>query len=238
MSAVRVLVVDDDTQIRRALSTALGGHGYEVEVAVDGADALARMATWKPDVVVLDLIMPNLDGFEVVRDARAWTEVPIIVLSARGRFDDKVTALDLGADDYITKPFGIEELEARIRAILRRTQPGEEETVITFGDVTLDLAAHVVTRRGDPIHLTPTEFSLLRTLAAERGKVMTHRQILERVWGGYAAENSRQLRVYINYLRRKLEDDPAKPRLIVTEPGIGYRIEAPAASTADQSRES
>jgi two-component system, OmpR family, KDP operon response regulator KdpE len=220
-----VLVVDDDRQIRRALSTALGGHGYEVEVAVDGTDALTRIASWYPDVVVLDLIMPNVDGFEVVRDARTWTDVPIIVLSARGRFDDKVTALDLGADDYITKPFGIEELEARIRAILRRTRSGEEETAIQLGDITIDLAAHVVTRRGEPVHLTPTEFTLLQTLAAERGKVMTHRQILGRVWGDYAAENSRQLRVYINYLRRKLEDDPAKPRLIVTEPGVGYRLQ-------------
>jgi two-component system KDP operon response regulator KdpE len=225
MSVTRVLVVDDDRQIRRALSTALGGHGYEVEVAVDGTDALTRIASWYPDVVVLDLIMPNVDGFEVVRDARTWTDVPIIVLSARGRFDDKVTALDLGADDYITKPFGIEELEARIRAILRRTRSGEEETAIQLGDITIDLAAHVVTRRGEPVHLTPTEFTLLQTLAAERGKVMTHRQILERVWGDYAAENSRQLRVYINYLRRKLEDDPAKPRLIVTEPGVGYRLQ-------------
>jgi two-component system KDP operon response regulator KdpE len=225
MSVTRVLVVDDDRQIRRALSTALGGHGYEVEVAVDGTDALTRIASWYPDVVVLDLIMPNVDGFEVVRDARTWTDVPIIVLSARGRFDDKVTALDLGADDYITKPFGIEELEARIRAILRRTRSGEEETAIQLGDITIDLAAHVVTRRGEPVHLTPTEFTLLQTLAAERGKVMTHRQILGRVWGDYAAENSRQLRVYINYLRRKLEDDPAKPRLIVTEPGVGYRLQ-------------
>ncbi len=227
MNETRVLVVDDDAQIRRALSTALSGNGYAVAVAADGAEALARIATWQPDLVVLDLVMPNVDGFEVVRDARGWTQVPIIVLSARGQFGDKITALDLGADDYITKPFGIEELEARIRAILRRARPEPNETVIELGEVTVDLAAHVVTRRGAAVHLTPTEFTLLRTLAAERGKVMTHRQLLERVWGGYAAENSRQLRVYINYLRRKLEADPARPRLIVTEPGVGYRLQVP-----------
>lgn len=227
MNPTRVLVVDDDAQIRRALSTALSGNGYEVTVAADGAEALARIATWQPDLVVLDLVMPNVDGFEVVRDARGWTQVPIIVLSARGQFGDKITALDLGADDYITKPFGIEELEARIRAILRRARPEPDETVIALGDITVDLAAHVVTRNGVAVHLTPTEFTLLRTLAAERGKVMTHRQLLERVWGGYAAENSRQLRVYINYLRRKLEADPARPRLIITEPGVGYRLQAP-----------
>ncbi len=227
MNETRVLVVDDDAQIRRALSTALSGNGYAVAVAADGAEALARIATWQPDLVVLDLVMPNVDGFEVVRDARGWTQVPIIVLSARGQFGDKITALDLGADDYITKPFGIEELEARIRAILRRARPEPDETVIELGEVTVDLAAHVVTRRGAAVHLTPTEFTLLRTLASERGKVMTHRQLLERVWGGYAAENSRQLRVYINYLRRKLEADPARPRLIVTEPGVGYRLQVP-----------
>lgn len=225
MNPLRVLVVDDDRQIRRALSTALRGQGYEVEVAVDGADALTRMATWNPDVVVLDLVMPNVDGFEVVRDARAWTSVPIIVLSARGQFQDKVTALDLGADDYITKPFGIEELEARLRAIMRRAHPDDDVTSIELGDIVIDLAAHRVTRSGEPVHLTPTEFSLLQTLAAERGKIVTHRHLLERVWGGYAAENSRQLRVYINHLRRKLEVDPTKPRLIVTEPGVGYRLQ-------------
>lgn len=225
MNPLRVLVIDDDMQIRRALSTALRGQGYEVEVAVDGAEALTRMATWNPDVVVLDLVMPNVDGFEVVRDARTWTSVPIIVLSARGQFQDKVMALDLGADDYITKPFGIEELEARLRAIMRRAHPDDDVTTIEVGDIVIDLAAHRVTKGGEAVHLTPTEFSLLQTLAAERGKVITHRQLLERVWGGYAAENSRQLRVYINYLRRKLEADPTQPRLIVTEPGVGYRLQ-------------
>lgn len=225
MSGQRVLVVDDEPQIRRALRTALTGHGYEVAVAENGEDAVTTLATWAPDVVVLDLVMPGIDGFEVVRQARTWSTVPIIVLSARGQERDKVQALDLGADDYLTKPFGIEELLARIRAVLRRAG-GPDESHIAVGDVTIDIARHVVTKAGAEVHLTPTEYDLLRVLAANAGKVMTHRQLLERVWGGYAADNSQQLRVYINYLRRKLEDDPARPRWLVTEPGVGYRLRA------------
>jgi two-component system KDP operon response regulator KdpE len=176
-----------------------------------------------PDAMVLDLIMPKRDGFDVVRDVRTWSSLPIVVLSARGRESDKVTALDLGADDYITKPFGIDELLARLRAVMRRSSaPGEQ--VITVGDVTIDLAGHRVERAGADVHLTPTEFDLLRVLASNAGKIMTHRQLLERVWGNYASENAQQLRVYVNYVRRKLEADPAHPTLIVTEPGIGYRL--------------
>ena len=223
MSTGRILVVDDEPHIRRALRIALVGHGYEVEVADDGDDALVRLGARLPDAMVLDLIMPNRDGFAVVRDVRTWSSLPIIVLSARGREADKVAALDLGADDYITKPFGIDELLARLRAVMRRsTMPGDQ--VIRAGEVTIDLGRHRVERAGVEVHLTPTEFDLLRVLAANAGKVMTHRQLLERVWGGYAAENARQLRVYVNYLRRKLEADPAHPALIVTEPGIGYRL--------------
>jgi two-component system KDP operon response regulator KdpE len=223
MSGERVLVVDDEPQIRRALRTALTGHGYEIEVADDGDEALTILATRLPDAVVLDLVMPGTDGFEVLRQTRDWSNVPIIVLSARGQEPDKVAALDLGADDYLTKPFGMEELLARLRAVLRRAGT-PEEPVIAVGDITIDLARHVVTRRGDEVHLTPTEYDLLRVLVTNVGKVLTHRQILERVWGSYAAENSQQLRVYINYLRRKLEDDPARPRWLVTEPGVGYRL--------------
>jgi two-component system KDP operon response regulator KdpE len=221
----RVLVADDEPQIRRALRTALTGHGYQVVLAEDGEEALAVLATQVPDVVVLDLVMPGLDGFEVLRQTRAWSQVPIVVLSARGQEHDKVQALDLGADDYLTKPFGIAELLARLRAVLRRVHPGDAPIVV-IGDVQIDLARRIVTRGATEVHLTPTEYDLLRVLAADAGKVLTHRQLLERVWGSYAAENAQQLRVYINYLRRKLENEPTRPRLIVTEPGVGYRLRA------------
>lgn len=219
----RVLIIDDEPQIRRALRTALGGHDYEVETAEDGAEGLIQIATWSPDVIVLDLVMPGQDGFDVLRETRSWSQVPIIVLSARGQEPDKIRALDLGADDYLTKPFSVQELLARLRAVMRRSA-GPTEQTISLGRITIDLARHVVTRDGEEVHLTPTEFDLLWVLAMHLGKVLTHRQLLERVWGGYAAENAQQLRVYINYLRRKLEADPAHPRIIVTEPGIGYRL--------------
>lgn len=223
----RILVVDDEPQIRRALRTTLTAHGFDVETAEDGTDALVRIATWTPDAIVLDLVMPGMDGFAVVRDTRTWSQVPIIVLSARGQETDKVQALDLGADDYLTKPFGIQELLARLRAVMRRTGGRTSDpAVLTVGEVTIDIERHEVMRRGEPVHLTPTEFDLLRVLATNAGRVMTHRQLLEQVWGGYAADNAPQLRVYINYLRRKLEQDPAHPRLILTEAGIGYRLQA------------
>jgi two-component system KDP operon response regulator KdpE len=225
VSGERVLVVDDEPQIRRALRTALAAHGYVVEVAADGAAGLEAIAAWAPDAVVLDLVMPGLDGFEVLRQTRTWSTVPIVVLSARGQEADKVAALDGGADDYLTKPFGMGELLARLRVVLRRTR-GPAPPSLQAGDVTIDLERRLVFRGGEEVHLTPTEMSLLLVLAAESGKVLTHRQILERVWGGYAAENAPQLRVYVNYLRRKLEADPAQPRLIVTEPGVGYRLKA------------
>jgi len=176
-----------------------------------------------PDIVVLDLVMPGIDGFEVLRQLRAWSRLPVLVLSAHGQERDKVEALDLGADAYLTKPFGMGELLARLRAVLRRGG-GPQDSVLQVGDVAIDLARHVVTRSGNEIHLTPTEYDLLRVLASDADKVLTHRQLLERVWGGYAAENTRQLRVYINYLRRKLEGDPTRPDLIMTEPGVGYRL--------------
>jgi two-component system, OmpR family, KDP operon response regulator KdpE len=225
MTGIRVLIVDDEAQIRRALRTGLSGHSYTVEVAEDGEAALAAIAAHAPDVVVLDLVMPGIDGFEVLRQLRAWSRLPVIVLSAHGQERDKVEALDLGADDYLTKPFGMGELLARLRAVLRRAG-APQEPVLRVGDIAIDIARHVVTRSGTEIHLTPTEYDLLHVLAADADKVLTHRQLLERVWGSYAAENAQQLRVYINYLRRKLEADPARPQLIVTEPGVGYRLKA------------
>lgn len=225
MTEERVLVVDDEAQIRRALRTALSGHGYRVDVAEDGEAALVELASRVPDVLLLDLVMPGIDGFEVLRQTREWSKLPIIVLSARGGERDKVRALDLGADDYLTKPFGMQELLARVRAVLRRVPVTTTTTTrIAFGDVVVDLARHVVTKAGSEVHLTPTEFDLLRVLGTDLDRVLTHRQLLERVWGDYASENSRQLRVYVNYLRRKLEDDPGRPRLLVTEPGVGYRL--------------
>ncbi len=223
MSGERILVVDDEPQIRRALKIAVGGHGYAVEVAADGEQALVAIASHLPDALVLDLVMPGMDGFEVLTQVRGFSQLPIIVLSARGQESDKVKALDLGADDYLTKPFGVEELLARLRAVLRRV--GEPTaTTLAFGPIAIDLVGRTVRKDGADVHLTKTEFDLLRTLAVNAGKVLTHRQLLERVWGEYAADNSQQLRVYINYLRRKLETDPARPQWIVTEPGVGYRL--------------
>jgi len=225
MTGARVLIVDDEAQIRRALRTGLTGHGFAVEVAEDGETALTAIAAHAPDVIVLDLVMPGIDGFEVLRELRAWSRVPVLVLSAHGQEHDKVEALDLGADDYLTKPFGMGELLARLRAVLRRAS-APQDPILRVGDVAIDLARHVVTRSGAEVHLTPTEYDLLRVLATDADKVLTHRQLLERVWGGYASENTQQLRVYINYLRRKLEVDPAHPDLILTEPGVGYRLKA------------
>ena len=173
--------------------------------------------------MVLDLMMPGLDGFEVLLQTRSWTSLPIIVLSARGQERDKVRALDLGADDYLTKPFGIAELVARLRAVLRRTGSPTDSRV-TIGTLEIDFARHVVSRDGVEVHLTPTEYDLLRVLATNVDRVLTHRNLLESVWGSYAGSNTQQLRVYINYLRRKLEHDPTRPQWLVTEPGVGYRL--------------
>ena len=215
MSGERVLIVDDEPPIRRALKSAFCAHGYSVAMAEDGAAALETIASWVPDAIVLDLVMPGVDEFDVLRETRTWSAVPIIVLSARAGEAVKVAALDLGADDYLTKPFSMAELLARLRVMLRRARVGVPE-LLSAGAVTIDLRRYLVFRGGHEVHLTRTEFGLLRVLASGAGKVLTHRHILERVWGNYAADNSQQLRVYINYLRRKLEEDPSDPHLIVT----------------------
>jgi two-component system, OmpR family, KDP operon response regulator KdpE len=227
---IRVLVVDDEPQILRALRAALKGHGYDVQTAADGEEALDALALHPPDIVVLDLVMPGKSGFDVVREVRGWSQSAqrtpaIIVLSARGEDRDKVTALDLGADDYLTKPFSMNELLARIRVALRhRPEQAAVGPVIYAGPVMIDLARRVVTRDGVEVHLTPTEWQLLAELAREAGKVLTQRMLLQRVWGPEYADEAQYLRVYINQLRRKLEADPPRPRILITEPGVGYRF--------------
>ena len=231
MSGDRVLVVDDEPQIRRVLRRALVGHGYGVELAEGGEVALDQLATRGADVVVLDLVMPGIDGFEVLRQLRAWSRVPVIVLTARGDEADKVAALDLGADDYLTKPFGIEELLARLRAVRRRAGAQEEaQPLVRVGEVELDLARRRVTRGGEPVRLTPTEYALLAILVQHAGQVLTHGQLIEQVWGRHGpgdrpeVQQLQLLRVYVNRLRHRLEADPRTPRLILSEPGVGYRL--------------
>lgn len=223
MSGHRILVIDDEPQIRRALEIALRGHGYDVQLAEASEPAMVQLASRPPELIILDLMLPDQDGLELLHEFRGWLDVPVIVLSARGEESTKIRALDLGADDYLTKPFGIGELLARVRALLRR---GKETSppVVAFGAISIDLANHRVWRDGREIHLTPTEFDLLSILVHNRGKLMTHRQLLQQVWGSYATENVQQLRVYISYLRTKLEADPQAPSLILTEPGVGYRL--------------
>ena len=224
MTATRVLVVDDDAQIRRAVRTSLGARGYEVLSAEDGESALDLAATNDIDLVVLDLGLPGIDGVEVIRRLRSWTQVPVIILSVRDTQEDKVVALDLGADDYVTKPFGIEELLARMRAVERRARGDEEQPpVLKFGELEIDLGRDLVSMNREQLRLTPLEYKLLSTMATNPGKLLTHRFLLQRVWGpGYGSE-SHYLRVFIRQLRQKLDDDASRPRYIVTEPGLGYR---------------
>jgi two-component system KDP operon response regulator KdpE len=220
-------VVDDETQITRVLRTSLSSHAYDVRVANDGETALEIMKDWTPDLVITDLSMPNMDGLELTRRLRATTKVPIVILSVRGEERSKVQALDAGADDYVTKPFGMEELLARVRASLRRSQSdtGAESSRIDLGDFVIDLAAHKVSVRGREVHLTPKEFDLLVYLARHAGKVLTHRALLGAIWGGQSTEQVEYLRVFVGQLRKKLEPQSASPRYIVTEPWVGYRFE-------------
>ncbi|MFJ1708439.1 response regulator [Kitasatospora sp. NPDC088346] len=223
----RVLVVDDEPQIVRALVINLKARKYEVDSAHDGASALELAAARHPDVVVLDLGLPDMDGVEVIKGLRGWTRVPIIVLSARHASDEKVEALDAGADDYVTKPFGMDELLARMRAAVRRAEPvaGEDGSQVTTATFTVDLAAKKVNRDGTDVRLTPTEWHLLEVLVRNAGKLVGQTQLLQEVWGPAYRKETNYLRVYLAQLRRKLEADPSHPRHFITEPGMGYRFE-------------
>ena len=221
-----MLVVDDEPQIVRALQTTLRGAGYEVETAATGEAALIQAAVRAPEAVILDLVLPDKSGVEVCRELRSWTQVPIVVLSAVGEESQKVAALDAGADDYVTKPFVIEELLARLRAALRRTLP-LGEPVLQIGELRVDLEKRDVHRNGERIQLTPHEFALLRLLAVNEGRLLTHRMILREVWGPAYQSESHYLHVYVSQLRRKIERNPTRPRYLLTEPGAGYRLVAP-----------
>jgi two-component system KDP operon response regulator KdpE len=221
-----VLVIEDEPQMLRFLRPALEGHGYRMIEASTGRDGLTQAATRSPDVVLLDLGLPDQDGLTVTARLREWSQTPIVVISARGREEDKVAALDAGADDYVTKPFSVPELLARLRVALRHgaRSDGAESPRLVIGDVEVDLEKRRVTRAGEPVHLTPIEYRLLAELARHPGKVLTHSHLLKQVWGPASAQQSHYLRVYMAQLRRKLEEDPAQPRILLTELGVGYRL--------------
>jgi two-component system, OmpR family, KDP operon response regulator KdpE len=217
------LVIDDEPQIRRLLRVTLEANGYAVFDAVNGNDGIVQAAQSRPDIILLDLGLPDLDGVEVLKRIREWSRVPVIILSVRDREDDKIAALDAGADDFVTKPFSSGELLARLRTTLRRSQPPSAEAIFRSGPYEVDLAARIVRKNGDEVKLTPTEYSLLRLLITHVGKVLTHRQLLTEVWGPNAVGQTHYLRVHIAHLREKLEDDAAQPKFITTEPAVGYR---------------
>jgi two-component system, OmpR family, KDP operon response regulator KdpE len=231
----RVLVIDDEPQILRALRRSLEAQDYEVTTAEDGEEGLASAAARTPNLVVLDLGLPDLDGTEVIRRLRSWTDVPVIVLSVREGRSDKIEALDAGADDYVTKPFDVEELLARMRAALRRTDDElASEPVVRFGDLHVDLARRLVRVGDEPVHLTPNEYSLLEAMVTNPGKLLTHQWLLRKVWGRGYGNESHYLHVYVRQLRQKLGDDAAMPRFIITEPGVGYRWSPDASAAADR----
>jgi two-component system KDP operon response regulator KdpE len=220
-------MIEDDPQIRRFLRAALAAEDYQFQEALTAEEGIAQAAARQPDLVLLDLGLPDRDGLEVIRGIRQWSQMPIVVLSARGQEKDKIAALDLGADDYVAKPFAVGELLARIRAALRRAAPvaaDGADTVIRFGDVQADFEKRVISVAGEEVHLTPNEYKLLQVLIKHAGRVVTQRQLLNEVWGPQHTEQSQYLRVYVAQLRRKLEHDPARPRHLQTEPGVGYRL--------------
>jgi len=224
-----VLVIEDEAPIRRFLKVSLTDHGYVFKEALTGKDGLSKAASERPDLIILDLGLPDLDGLEVTTQLREWSTVPIIILSARGHEKDKVEALDAGADDYLTKPFGVSELLARIRVALRnaaRLSSEKAESTFSFGDVKVDFGRRQVTVRNEEVHLTRIEYKLLSTLIKYAGKVVTHNQLLREVWGQNYGEESNYLRVYMSHLRKKIESDPARPKYLITEAGVGFRLEA------------
>ncbi len=217
------LVIDDEPQIRRLLRVTLESNGYEVFDAVDGNQGIIQAAQCRPDVILLDLGLPDLDGVEVLKRIREWSRVPVIILSVRDREQDKIAALDAGADDFVTKPFSSGELLARLRTTLRRSQPATGASIFRAGKIEVDLSARSVRKQGQEVKLTPTEYALLRLLVVHGGKVLTHRQMLTEVWGPNAVEQTHYLRVHIAHLREKLEENAGQPAFIITEPGVGYR---------------
>ena len=222
-----VLIVDDEPQIVRALKVLLRSAGYDVRAATTKAEALDALAVRPPDALVLDLVLPDGSGVEVCQEVRRWSALPILVLSAIGDEREKVAALDAGADDYVTKPFGTDELLARLRAVLRRADGASGGAVVALGDLEIDLADRSVTRAGDEIRLTPTEWDLVHVLARHAGKLVTHRQLLHEVWGPEFGEETHYLRVHVAHIRAKLEPDPSRPRYLITEPGVGFRLREP-----------
>ena len=232
MSPASILVIDDEPQIRRVLRSTLSTHGYEIAEAKTGEEALEWMRKQPPDLVLLDMNMPGMGGVEACREIRRASDAPIIMLTVRNAERDKVAALDAGADDYVVKPFGIEELLARIRAALRRYAPGDALPPFVSKDLSIDFEARQVSVRDRDVHLTPKEYEVLRHLVANQGKPLTHRRLLQAVWGPDYGEETESLRVVINQLRKKLEADPARPRYILTEPWVGYRFQPPRASAA------
>jgi two-component system, OmpR family, KDP operon response regulator KdpE len=235
-TGIVVLLVEDERQIRRFVRTALESEGCAVFEAENAERGLIEAGTRMPDLIILDLGLPDRDGVDLIRDLRTWSSQPILVLSARTDESDKVIALDMGADDYLTKPFGVPELLARVRALLRRTGrgSGDEQSVVSFGEVRVNLALREVTRNGDPVHLTPIEYRLLAQLVAHAERVLTHRQLLREVWGPSRVEHSHYLRVFMAGLRRKLEKDSNYPRHILTEPGVGYRLSLESRQDTDR----
>lgn len=225
--AVNVVLIEDDKEIRRFVRSVLGSSGFQVWEAETAERGLVEAATRQPELVILDLGLPDRDGLEVIRDLRAWTAIPILILSARSEEAQKVSALDAGADDYLTKPFGVPELLARMRALLRRVIRVEDggKTLLEFGNLRIDLAHRTVTRDGEAVHLTPIEYRMLTMLLTHSGRVLTHRQLLKEVWGPSHVERTHYLRVFMAGLRRKLEDEPARPKHLLTVSGVGYRLD-------------